>query len=90
MKIRLIYIVVAAAVIIAVAAGSAPAQQKWYGGLKLGFNSSQFRGDAVAPLVYGFDTSGCIRKRAARAPSTVFCKSNNPAPTRWTVWSTAI
>jgi hypothetical protein len=58
MKIRIINIVVAAAVIIAVAAGSAPAQHKWYGGLKLGFNSSQFRGDAVAPLVYGVDESG--------------------------------
>ena len=52
MKNRLISIVVTAAVIIAVAAGSAPAQHKWYGGLKIGFNSSQFRGDPVSPWVF--------------------------------------
>jgi hypothetical protein len=52
MKDRLITFVLAAVVVLTVAAGSAAAQDKWYGGLKFGFNSSQFRGDAVAPWVY--------------------------------------
>ena len=56
MKNRMMVVVALAAGLVAVAAGSTPAQQKWYGGLKLGFNSSQFRGDAVAPLAY--DPSG--------------------------------
>ncbi len=67
MKIRMINIVVAAAVIIAVAAGSAPAQHKWYGGLKFGFNSSQFRGDPVAPWVFnpsgGYYITGTVQDK---------------------------
>ena len=55
---RIIPVVAAALLILTVAAGTAPAQHKWYGGLKLGFNSSQFRGDAVAPLVYGAQSGG--------------------------------
>jgi hypothetical protein len=69
MKDRLIGIAVTAAIIVAFAAGSAPAQDKWYGGLKLGFNSSQFRGDAVAPLTYdpsgGYYITGTVADKLA-------------------------
>ena len=50
--IRKICILAVAAVIIALAAGQAPAQHKWHGGLKAGFASSQFKGDSVSPWVY--------------------------------------
>jgi hypothetical protein len=50
--IRKISILAVAAVIIAFAAGQAPAQHKWHGGLKLGFNSSQFRGDSVTKTMF--------------------------------------
>lgn len=50
--IRKISILAVAAGIIALAAGQAPAQHKWHGGLKAGFASSQFKGDPVAKWVY--------------------------------------
>jgi hypothetical protein len=49
---RKISILAVAAVIIALAAGQAPAQNKWHGGLKAGFASSQFKGDSAAKWVY--------------------------------------
>lgn len=64
MKVRMIGIVASAALIIAAAAGSVSAQHKWYGGLKVGFNSSQFRGDPVAQWVYnpagGYGLTGAV------------------------------
>jgi len=69
MKDRLISIVVTTAIILAVAAGSAPAQDKWYGGLKFGFNSAQFRGDPVAPWVFnpsgGYYITGTVADKLA-------------------------
>lgn len=64
MNVRMIGIVVTIVVAVLLSAVSAPAQDRWYGGLKFGFNSSQFRGDAVAPWVYdpsgGYYISGTV------------------------------
>lgn len=51
MKTRVTCVLLLATAFLTVAAGPSPAEQKWFGGLKAGFNSSQFRGDAVAPYV---------------------------------------
>jgi hypothetical protein len=67
MQFKMIHIALAAAGILSLTAGSAPAQHEWYGGVKLGFNTSQFRGDAVAPLVYspegGYYVTGAVQDR---------------------------
>jgi hypothetical protein len=67
MRIRKVGIVLIVAVIGVAAGGSASAQSnqsKWYGGLKLGFNSSQFRGDPVSQWVYnpsgGYHLNGAV------------------------------
>ncbi|MGD8413131.1 MAG: porin family protein [Candidatus Latescibacterota bacterium] len=69
MKQRSISVILAAVIALLVAAGSASAQHKWYGGLKFGFNSSQFRGDPPAPWVYepsgGYYVSGTVADKMA-------------------------
>jgi hypothetical protein len=52
MKARFFYIVVVAVVVLAAATNMTSAETKWKAGLKGGVNSSQFRGDPVAPWIY--------------------------------------
>jgi hypothetical protein len=51
MKTRFLLIVVLAVVLTGAVAGDLAAQAKWNGGLRFGFNSSQFRGDNAARWV---------------------------------------
>jgi hypothetical protein len=76
MKARFIYVVMAAALILAAAAGDSPAKNKWQAGFKGGVNSSQFYGDPVAPWVYapsqGYELNGDVGDRITGAVVGVF------------------